>query len=252
MPAAPEQIPTDLTLEIGDSLSPSRFMAVARAFFGYVEAISESIMPEGESLHWLVRVREGSSLLAVDPTPSAPVEFVNQIYSRAERGVKRLIEKNLEDSGLNEAALGHLRVLAEMTIEGPKRASAPVKMRLWIQRKPLGLDPTIANTIREQGDGHFSDHGSIEGRLIAIQEAAGSLQFYINDAILHQKVKCNFPERLLNDVFSKFRRRIEVYGLVSYRKRNVPVSIEADKIIELPDDSELPSIDEVIGILRSQ
>ena len=48
MPATPDQIPTDLALEIGENLSPDRFMAAARAFFGYVQEISSVVAPEGE------------------------------------------------------------------------------------------------------------------------------------------------------------------------------------------------------------
>ena len=56
MAAAPDQIPTDLTLEISENLSPDRFMAAARAFFGYVEEISKSVAPATQSSRWLVRV----------------------------------------------------------------------------------------------------------------------------------------------------------------------------------------------------
>ena len=70
--ATPEQIPTDLTLEIGADLSPDRFIATARAFFGYVQEISQTSAPEGDLVGWTVKVREGSTLLAVDPSPSVP------------------------------------------------------------------------------------------------------------------------------------------------------------------------------------
>jgi hypothetical protein len=63
MVTTPEQVPTDLTLEIGQNLSPERFMAAARAFFGYVQEISNALAPEGEPIRWVVKVREGSSLL---------------------------------------------------------------------------------------------------------------------------------------------------------------------------------------------
>jgi len=85
MTATPEIIPTDLTLEIGDNLSPERFMTAARAFFGYMQDISDAIAPEGSNIaQWIVRVREGSSLLAVDPTPNVPNEVAQLVYNRAE------------------------------------------------------------------------------------------------------------------------------------------------------------------------
>ena len=114
MPATPDQIPTDLALEIGEYLSPERFMAAARAFFGYVQEISCALASDAEPVRWIVRVREGSALIAVDPGPSVPQETAQRIYSRTECGIRRLIDRDIEDSGLPERALKHLRTLSEM------------------------------------------------------------------------------------------------------------------------------------------
>jgi len=250
MPATPDQIPTDLTLEIGDNLSPDRFMAAARAFFGYVEEISQAIAPDSQPLRWVVRVREGSALLAVDPSLTTPPDVARMVYSRAERGIRHLIDRGIEDSGLTEPALRHLRTLSEMTEAGPNKAP-PVAMRVWVEKRPISLEPTIASAIREEGRADYNDYGTIEGRLETIQESYGSLQFYIRDALLRQRVRCYFPEELLPDVFDKFRKRVEVSGVIHYRKNGTPISIEAEHVIGLPDDSELPTAEDVRGILRS-
>lgn len=68
--------------------------------------------------------------------------------------------------------------------------------------------------------------------------------------VLRQKVRCYFPEELLPDVFEKFRKRVEVSGVIHYRKNGTPISIEAERIDALPDDSELPNARDVRGILR--
>jgi hypothetical protein len=250
MPATPDQIPTDLTLEIGENLSPDRFMAAARAFFGYVQELSQALAPDREPARWIVRIREGSALLALDPSPNASPEVTEVIYARAERGIRHLIERDIENSGLPEPAFKHLRTLSEMTEAGPNKVP-PVPIRLWIKRKPISLEPTIASTIRENWRADYNDYGTIEGRLETIQESYGTLQFYIRDALLHQRARCYFPEELLPEVFHKFRKRVEVSGVIHYRKNGTPVSVEAEHIISLPDDSELPTAEEVRGILRS-
>ena len=248
MIAAPDHVPTDLTLEIGENLSPDRFMAAARAFFGYVQELSEDV-GGGETARWIVKVRDGSAMLAVDPNPSMSIEQARIVYARAERGLRHLIDSNvLEDFGLPEPALKHLRVLSEMTQAGPNKAP-PVPIRIWIQRKPIFLEPTIASAIREDWRADYNDYGTIEGRLEAIQESHGTLQFFIRDAFLRQRVRCYFPEDLLPSVFEKFRKRVEVSGVIHYRKNGTPISIEAEHILGLPDDSELPSAEDVRGIL---
>jgi hypothetical protein len=249
MVAAPEQVPTDFTLEIGENLSPERFMTAARAFFGYVHELSAGLA-EGETAKWIVKVREGSALLAVDPSPTVPPEVARLVYARAERGLQHLINRDIEDSGLPEPALKHLRTLSEMTEAGPNKAP-PVPMRIWIQKRPIALEPAIASTIREDWRADYDDYGTIEGRLETIQESYGSLQFYIRDALLKQRVRCYFPEELLDEVFARFRKRVEVSGVIHYRKNGTPISIEAEHIIALADDSELPTAGDVRGILRA-
>jgi hypothetical protein len=250
MVAGPDQIPTDLTLEIGADLSPDRFIALARAFFGYVQEISESFAPEGNVPQWIVRVREGSMLLAVDPGVGLPPESADIVYARAERGIERLTAGDLEDSGLPEPAIRYLRTLAEAA-EGTPGKTHPVPMRLWVKRKPIPVEPGIASVIREDWRANYSDYGTIEGRLETIQEVHGGLQFQIRDAMLRQKVRCYFPEELLPEVFEKFRKRVEVSGLIHYRKNGTPIGIEAERIQTLPDDSELPTAEDVRGILRN-
>jgi hypothetical protein len=249
MIATPDQVPTDLTLEIGASLSPDRFMAAARAFFGYVQELSAEI-GNGETARWIVKVREGSALLAVDPNPAMRIEQANVVYVRAERGLRHLIARNVDESGLPEAAIKHLRVLSEMTEAGPNKA-APVPIRIWIRRKPIAIEPVIASAIREDWRADYNDYGTIEGRLETIQESYGTLQFFIRDPLLRHRVRVYFDESLLPNVFDRFRKRVEVSGIIHYRKNGAPISIEADHVIGLPEDSELPSPEDVRGILSN-
>jgi hypothetical protein len=57
---------------------------------------------------------------------------------------------------------------------------------------------------------------------------------------------------MLPELFTKFRRRVEVSGLIHYRRNGVPISIDVESIEILPDDSDLPSLDDVRGILRTE
>jgi len=250
MSAAPEQIPTDLTLEVGTELTPEQFLAVARAFFGYVQELTAALDPQARSDSWIVRVREGSTLLGIDPKPTLAREVVRGVYKRAEVGLRHLANRDIERAALPEGAFKHLKVLSEMTGAKPK-GGAPIPMRLWVERKPISLEPVIANTIREEGYSDYSDHGSIEGKLETIQDDRGSLQFRIRDALLRQKIQCYFPEALLQDVFDKFRKRVEVTGVIHYRRNGTPISIAAERITALPDDSDLPSAADVRGILAN-
>jgi len=225
-------------------------MTAARAFFGYVQELSESFAPEGDMPRWIVRVREGSTLLGVDPYPNAHPEVVQAVLSRAEKGIVSITDGNVEESGLPESAVKHLKTLAEIA-EGRRGHTEPVSIRLWVRKKPVQVVPEIAATIREDWRSDYNDYGTIEGRLETIQEGISGLQFQIRDPMYRQKIRCYFPEGLLPEVFERFRKRVEVSGVIHYRKNGTPVSIVAERVDAMPDDSELPEAEDVRGILRN-
>jgi hypothetical protein len=232
--ATPDQIPSDLTLELGDDLSPDLFMSAARAFFGYVEEVGRMVAPQGREPNWLVRVKEGSSLIGLDPAPMTDKEIVQAIYARSASGVRALAEGDVDAAALSEGAVRRLKVLADLA-SSSKAMAMPI--RLWVEKQPMVL-------------GADKDYGSVEGRLEAIQDHGG-LELRIRDAALRITVKCHVPEEMLAEVFGNFRKRVEVAGLVRYRRDGTPVSIEATAIEALPDDKDLPTLQDIRGLLRA-
>ena len=94
----------------------------------------------------------------------------------------------------------------------------------------------------------YNDFGTIEGRLEAIQ-GKDRLKIGVNDPLFRQNVRCYMTEDLLALALSSFRKRVEVSGTIHYRRDGTPVSIDASSICALPDDSELPTANDVRGIL---
>jgi hypothetical protein len=244
--ATPDQIPTDLTLEIDADITPEQFMAAARAFFGSVDEVARALAPDGILPRWRVQVREGSNLLAVEPTNGAPPAVVEAVYARLEDGVRHLANGDLQGSRLPDAALRHLKTLSELT-ESKKR---PVPLRLWVKREPTALNPEIARVIREDWRADYRDYGAIEGRLTAIQEQ-GTLQLILKDEWMALSVKCYVPEEMLPEAFKTFRKRVEVSGIIHYRKNGHPISVDVESIDELPSDDQLPTADDVRGLLKA-
>ncbi len=245
MAATPDIIPSDLALEIGDDISPDDFLALARAFFGYIKEVSDALLPDGERIDWTVHVKEGSSLIGVEPSKAAPIEVVRNVYARTVRSVSLVASGQIESAQLPEAALKHLRVLSGMSAPSKDRRR---NLRLWVERKPIAIDDAMARVITEDWRAAYSDYGVIEGRLDTIQDR-GKLEIHVHDAVFRQTVRCFFPEEMLAKAFENFRKRVEVSGIVHYRRNGIPISIEVTQIDRLPDDSELPTAWEVRGIL---
>ncbi len=244
--ATPDQIPTDLTLEIDANVTPEQFMAAARAFFGYVDEVARGVAPGGAAPKWKVMLREGSNLLAVEPAPSAVPAVVQAFYLRADEGIRQLAEGNLQASRLPEPALKHLKTLSELT----EARGNPVPLRFWVKRQPVQVNQEIGRVIREDWRADYKDYGTVEGRLTAIQEQ-GTLQLLLKDEWLKQTIRCYVPEDQLPDAFANFRRRVEVSGVIHYRRNGTPISVEVEVIEPLPEDSELPSANDVRGLLAA-
>jgi hypothetical protein len=245
--ATPDDIPSDLTLEISERLTSERFLAAIRAFFAYVDEIGRSTAPKGEAPEWLVSVREGSALIGIDPGPGSNFVTVRQVYARIETGIQRIAAGQYDSADVPDAAIRQLKILSEI---GIKRHGSYIPLKLWVNRKPNVIGSDISETIRQDWRTEYTDYGTIEGRLETIQDLGG-LQLRIRDAMLGQLVQCRVPEHLLDAVFQSFRKRVEVSGLIHYRKSGIPVDITVDEIISLPDDDSLPTIEEVRGILRN-
>jgi hypothetical protein len=246
--ASKDDIPSDLTLELGEDFTPDKFMAAARAFFGYVEECARMVAPtDGKTPDWTVAVREGSALLAVVPNRATPLEVLAPIYIKAATGARALARGSIDDSGLSEPAIKHLKTLSELT---EVKHKVPKVVRLWVRREPIIVGPDIARVVKEDWRADYKDYGTIEGRLRTIQEA-GSLQFMIRDEQIGQTVRGYFPEDMLQRAFDNFRRRVEVSGVIHYRRNGTPISIDATDIEALPEDSDLPTAADVRGLLRA-
>lgn len=241
--ATPEQIPSDLTLEIGVDLTPEAFLAAARHFFGLVQEIANETAEK--PIGWTVQVREGSNLIAVIPDQLSADTQLEAIYTKFRSGTAALMRGDIEEASLGERALGHLRGLSQLTAD--KRV--PIPIRFWVQRKAVDLGPQIAATIQEDWRTEYQDFGTIEGRLKAIRESGTSLKISVRDLLYARPIECLLPEDMVEEAMSKFRKRVEVTGLIHYRRNGTPVSIEVSKIEVLPDDDDLPSEEDVRGIL---
>lgn len=245
MVATDKTVPSDLTLEIGDNLSPERFLAAVRAFFGYVKEVEAAIASNTDDVKWIVHIKEGSALIGMEPTASANPNTVGMVYARVAEGMKHVAAGDIDGAHLPEPALNHLRILANMT---DATRGKPLPMRLWVNRKPLDVEPAIAHTINEDWRADYSDYGTIEGKLETIQDH-GTLEIRIRDLLYKQPIRCRFPEEMLPAVFENFRKRVEVSGVIHFRKNGAPISIAVDKISRLEDDSDLPTARDVRGIL---
>jgi hypothetical protein len=240
-----DQIPTDLTLALGDDLSPEEFVAAVRNFFGYINEIAQSQEGDGSEVSWVVKVKEGSSLIGLDPSASTPPSRLAMIYEKARHAPMAVARGDLVGAGLSDKAIGHLKALSELA----DRHGDHQSVNLWVNREPINIGSGIAKRVQADWDTGYYDTGTIEGRLETISDANGGIRIRIKDYLYPKAINCIVPEKMVQQVLSSFRRRVEVDGKIHYRRDGTPISIEAMHIDVLPEDHDLPSASDVRGIM---
>ena len=107
----------------------------------------------------------------------------------------------------------------------------------------------IANVEQVLGEDERSV-GTVEGALEAVNVHGQSSKFNVYDALTGSKVECHFTASVtLDDLRPAIGRRVAVRGLIRSRPDGRPVSIDAEELHVFPAEEELPSPEDVYGIL---
>jgi|GEM_PF-770896 len=241
--ATVDEIPTDMALEIGGNLSPSRFVSVARDFFALVEHLAG--ITSTDAVKWDVVAREGSTILAMRPPEGASNEALTAIYAQVRQTTTSLVAGDWDPVIVDDKVLRLAKSISDI---GRSTANAH-PIRFWICREPIAFGPEVAERIREEESADYTDYGTLEGILQAIQDTRGALELKIRDMIYPFPIRCVVDDNMLATALENFRHRVEIAGEIRYRRNGAATSIRADRIERLPDDDDLPTVEDVRGLL---
>lgn len=94
----------------------------------------------------------------------------------------------------------------------------------------------------------IASSGSLTGFLDAVN-VHGQNQFYIYPLVGPTKVRCVFPENLLDAVREGIKRYVDVVGILRYREREpFPYLIEVEKLEIYPRPEDLPTLASLRGM----
>ena len=248
MVATRADIDSDMTLEIdGRTVTPDLFLRGVRAFFGIVREVTRDVCGERPVDIWRVQVKDGSNLIGIDRVPGfTDAATIAAISERVRTGLETLEERAEEPSWFPRPAIKHLRDLGAIvgTDEGND-----TRVRVWIKQDALGVTQrTVANAaelLREA----YEDHGSVEGRLQVASER-GALHVVLYEPVWDKPIRCYMDEDQMEEALSHFGKRVEIFGMVKYRKDGSASSIRAEQISPFPLAADLPQVDTMVGILR--
>lgn len=237
---------TDLTLEIDEEeITVAEFTSALDHFLGLVKEVARHVVPARRQ-EWLIKVFPGSAGIGLYAKPGSftPSE-TNNIGQSVLEGIA-LLEEGKRHHAFSDKAIEHARGINKAFT----RRERPGRVRVWKRNdtsRPITSE--AASNAARFLDAVYEDDGSIEGKL-EVLSSHGKLQLVIYDILSSKPIKCEISDRDLEVALQEFRNRVEVFGRVRYRRDGAPVSVRVDRIVPFPQPQDIPSLDEMRGILK--
>jgi len=236
-----------LTLKIdGARITADRFLKAVSSFVALINDVSEKVTQERGAFRWIVSVEEGSAIVHFRPEPHHAEARQLPVSMRAIRdGFESLEKRPQRPRYWSDNALRKAKDLAEvLDVATGALDHVSVKANSHAQQITRKTSANVDALIGSE----YKSLGSIEGRLRTVTEAGG-VHFVVQDAVTHNSIRCFFNEDNVEEYIKAFRKRVSVYGEIRYRKDGEPVSISVHDFRVLRESQELPTANDVKGIL---
>jgi hypothetical protein len=227
----------------GPKLTPEKFIKAIQSFFALVEGVSRNVAGGKSETEWKVEVASGSAIVrATSDTPNA-----DKTITAVTRGVHSL-KSGVQSTPpwFTKDEVRAARALAEIA-DGTAVKSVQIKNG----EAPEELSETVVKTadailLSERSIAY----GSIEGKLDTVSTRDG-FKCSVLEPNYHRPVTCSFSKRELEkEAYNAFDKRVLISGMIRYGKEGYPTSIDADVLRVFPDESELPTLEEIQAIYK--
>lgn len=235
----------------GPEITLAHVDKAARELTEIVRELTNSISKAGrDAVRWVITRAHAASLeldvVAVPAKPAVAPSQLPEIVSTIVRGLRVVQERAERPPFFTDAALRSARDLGNLARGGI------VAVQVGNGRGVATLTKRVALNVEEIIGPKLESFGTVEGMLEAVtvhQRPA----FAVWEALTGQRIDCYFGDRIpLDRIFGAFGKRVAVRGLIRARKTGERLSIEARELQEFPDESELPSADDVRGALGAE
>ena len=210
---------------------------VARAYFGTAQ----------EPVRWIVEVERGCVRLPLRPTPAqedvSPSAFPELVATLAE-GIALLDRTAERPEYFTDKALEQARALANLA-----SSELPIKVRNG--KAEVSVTKRIAANVDEVLGVPDVSYGTVEGLLEALNIHGTNKAFGVYDPLTGKKVECKLTGKVtVEDLGPAVSKRVAVRGPILSRSTGERISVQADELEIFLPEGDLPSPDDVLGILK--
>ncbi len=238
-----------LTLKLeGPELTLSHVEWAAKDLAKIVREVSSSVTRAGgDAVRWIVsRSQAGSFELELTPTPrkkAVPDSLMPEIVAAIVDGIAGVQARAERPPHFSDSALKSASALANLV------GKEVYAVQIFGGRGRATLTKQAVANIDELIGPKLESFGTVEGTLEALT-VHGQPQFAIYETLTGHRVDCLFGERIpLDEILKMFGKRVAARGVIRSRKTGERVSIEVQSLEAFPDEEELPSADDIRGIL---
>lgn len=220
-----------------------RFREAVSAFFELIESVSKESCPD-KPIKWKISVEHGSARVIAHADPGSKEAAV--VLKSLHAGVAELEKGDIENAPLHfsERAIRAARKLSVVR----ERGDEMIPVSLLVGNKRNEITAKTAAAASNLVDTAYQSYGSIEGKLLMLSDEDG-FKFAVQQKLFDRRVICFVAEALVPEAIAAFRRRVRVMGRIQYNRVGNPVSLDVGEIIIMPQNSDLPSVAEMRGIL---
>src|ERR1051326_8160397 len=236
------------TIEIklsGRQIPPEKFLSAVQKFLAIVQGVGRNIAGLEDPIQWTVEADHGSAIIRAKAL-NRPQEAA-QSTDAIRRGFHSL------RSGTNIIPRGFTALEARATQELAELIDDDFPISVKNGDAPEELTRDIVKTVdallrRDK----YEDFGSIEGVLCSMARG-NRFECEIKDQQSGRTVHCYFnADEVAKQAWAAFLKdRIIARGLVRYAKEGHPTSMLVDSIQGFPEESELPTIEDIQNIFQS-
>lgn len=240
----------NLKLEGRDEvLTPGTFVNALRYFWGMLRDLDSAVSKdERGSIDWEIESLSKNSPAVVKFTGRSLTNAHNlpRIEHACVNGLRQLSEgRRLPD--FSDAAVTKALHLAKL--KSYRRRDALSAIQVYTDTDEVDVGPHTVEGIRTLTTIRYEAAGSIVGNLDSITVHRGS-EFRVWEELEERPVTCRFTSELLEEVKNALGRRVLVYGNIRSNFRGQPTVISVQGFEYYPEDSELPTIEQMSGLIE--
>ncbi|CAN5119698.1 hypothetical protein BH23GEM4_BH23GEM4_06780 [soil metagenome] len=233
----------------GTRIDLELLLEAVNAFFGILRDVdSMTTRKSGGAFAWNVTDLAGGSahieVVAVSKGNGVPPGTGRLVVKHFAEGMLAIRAGGGRPTYFTNQGLRQARKLTSLV-----RDDGFAEIIIRVNAEAIRMDREIARHVDALIEGTLLTIGSVEGDLKMVS-LAGQTHFNVYDAVTGSPLRCNFPPAMLDQVRTALGQRVVVHGTFTSKPGAEPSNMRVEELEVLPDSFELPTVEDVRGILK--